>query len=110
MDWHIRREGVDFSESLSVDEEGNAVYITGGFTFHIDFDPGPFVDLKQSKGGLDCYLTKLSTNGNYQWTRTWGGPKHDACHTVGVTPQGMVAAAGSSETRSIRYGSRYPDA
>jgi len=87
-------EGVDFSESLSVDDEGNAVYITGGFTFHIDFDPGTFVDLKQSKGGLDCYLTKLSTNGNYQWTRTWGGPKHDACHTVGVTPQGMVAAAG----------------
>jgi len=86
--------GVDFSECLSVSDDGGSVFVTGAFAEHMDFNPTTGIDIRLSNGGLDCFVTKFSTSGNYFWTRTWGGPKHDACHTVGATAQGMVVTAG----------------
>ncbi len=53
---------------IEVDQSGD-VFITGYFGGTIDFDPGPMTDV-HTGGGL--YLAKINSNGQYEWTITWG--------------------------------------
>lgn len=57
---------------LSVDDNGNS-YICGQFFGEVDFDPGPDEDLRIAKKGVDAFLMKVNTDGNQEWTYTFGG-------------------------------------
>jgi len=61
----------DGSDGLVFDDEGN-LYMTGDFSFTIDFDPGEGVDELTSNGERDVFLMKWNSNDEYQWTRSWG--------------------------------------
>ena len=62
----------DHSNSVANDEWGN-VYVVGTFRDTVDFDPGPNVDEHTVTGYSDGFLSKFSPNGDWQWTKTWGG-------------------------------------
>ena len=64
--------GWDIAYENDVDSLGNR-YIIGIFQNTIDFDPGAGTDSHTSNGGYDAYLTKHDSDGDYQWTKTWGG-------------------------------------
>jgi hypothetical protein len=66
----------DRSYGVAVDWFGNA-WLTGGFQGTVDFDPGDETDARTSNGDYDIFLTKLSSTGDYLWTKTWGGPGSD---------------------------------
>jgi hypothetical protein len=58
--------------AIKTDPAGN-VYLTGKFSGEVDFDPiatNPN-SKKTSFGVYDGFLTKYTSNGNYQWTNTW---------------------------------------
>jgi hypothetical protein len=48
------------------------IFVTGIWKGgYIDFDPGPGEDLRTSCGHLNCFISKLNSQGDYQWARTW---------------------------------------
>ncbi|MBU1024134.1 hypothetical protein KKB99_07620, partial [bacterium] len=75
----------DNGEGLAVDGSGN-VYVAGSFEGTVDFDPDMVgSDFHTSIGGLDAYLTKYNSAGDYLWTKTWGGLGiWDEGHGIGV--------------------------
>jgi hypothetical protein len=56
------------ANGLSIDQSNN-IYITGGFTYNVDFDPGPTEVIKQSSGKQDVFIAKLSPEGNLMWVK-----------------------------------------
>ena len=53
----------------------NNIYMCGHFQGTIDLDPGPGVDSHSTSGDSDCYVVKLTSDGDYIWGNSWGGPE-----------------------------------
>ncbi len=85
-------------DGLTVDNFGD-VYFTGTFRGYVDFDPGPDED-KYTAGANACdmYLCKLDTDGNYQWTRVWGGGEYKKdCTGVATDATEFIYVTGEFE-------------
>jgi len=81
--------------SVTTDSAGN-IFITGYFRGqNIDFDPGTGADSHTSNGGCDIFMTKISANGSYAWTRTIGGNNTDEAYSVTAGSEGNIYVAGS---------------
>lgn len=61
----------DEGHALFIDQSG--IYLGGHFSDSLDFDLSDNIDIKVSNGLTDNFLTKYDLNGNYLWTKTWGG-------------------------------------
>ncbi len=48
-------------------DANNNVYTTGYYNNHTDFDPGSAVYTVLAHGGLDLFLSKLDSDGNFVW-------------------------------------------
>ena len=71
-----------FPNGVVVDSAGN-VYIAGGYTGTVDFDPGPGTDLHSSAAnGAERFLVKLQPDGTFVWSMT--GLKEEWPDTVGI--------------------------
>jgi len=71
------------------------VYITGSFQGAVDFDPGPGIDNHISNlGNIDIFLSKLDTNGDFQWARTWGWILGDEGRSVSIDVSGNSFCTG----------------
>jgi hypothetical protein len=79
--------------AVAVDSSGS-VYITGRFWYIFDFDPGPGVDEHSSNGYFDAFLSKLDSEGDFQWVRTWGAESNDEGYGVAVDGSGSVYVTG----------------
>jgi len=73
----IGAEKIELGYASTCDSSGN-VFATGMFYETVDFDPGTGVDEHTSHIFPDTYLTKYDSDGNYLWTRTWGGDGNTA--------------------------------
>jgi hypothetical protein len=72
--WVSTWGGASYDLGLEVDADDDAnAFVTGSFSGDVDFDPGPNYDTHTSKGVIDPFLSKLDTDGNFLWARTWGG-------------------------------------
>ena len=87
--------GKDIGEGVSSDPSGN-IYVTGYFQNTVDFDPDGG-DPRISSGKFDVFLVKYGTDGNYIWTRTWGGPEPDRGYALSVDPSGNIVVTGEFE-------------
>jgi len=83
-----------YLNGLTVDGKGD-VYVTGNFIYTIDFDPGPGVDERGSKGSDDVFLSKFDMYGNYLRTLTWGGSGVDRGEDVMADDNGNVFVTGA---------------
>jgi len=72
----------DFSFNLRVNSS-NDVYIIGSFQGTVDFDPSGATNSIVSAGLEDSYVSKFDANGNYVFTRVWGGALMD--EVLGIT-------------------------
>ncbi len=74
----------------------DSVYVTGGFNYTVDFDPGPEVEERSSTatGPIDIYLSKFDTSGEFQWVQTWGGIQNDFGQSVDVDASGNPFVTG----------------
>jgi hypothetical protein len=83
--WAVGAGGIlqDEGSSVAVDDEGNS-YITGVF-----YDVAWFGNITlTSLGGLDVYVAKLDTNGNWQWVVRGGGYVGEAGYGIAVDSSG----------------------
>ena len=58
-------EGISITTSSTGD-----VYSTGIYSGIVDFDPGPGVYNLNSTGGVDVYISKLDSAGNFLWAKS----------------------------------------
>jgi hypothetical protein len=83
----------DYGISITTDDDGN-VY-TGGYFFEfVDFDPGSDQRGLWSKGNGDFFLTKLTTNGDFLWARSGGGPVFDIVWEIVLNQKNELYAVG----------------
>ena len=87
--WAQTWGGSDSEEASGVvgDHAGN-VYACGEFqSTDADFDPGAGTDI-HSASAIDVWVSKLDSNGAFQWAKTWGGTEDDSaadiCYGIGA--------------------------
>jgi len=83
----------DAAWDVATDDSGD-VYVAGSFDGNVDFDPGGGTDYHTSEGASGAYLCKLSSTGEFQWAKTWGGAKASA---LAVDESGNVSVIGLFE-------------
>jgi len=87
----------DNCTGVAADHTGN-VYVTGQYQNTIDFDPGAGVENHTSNGGLDAFISKFNSSGDFQWARTWGGTGAEATEEVAIGGLGDVYAVGGFQS------------
>jgi len=83
----------DSGYGVAVDRCGN-VFVTGVFRETVDFDPGLRTDLYVTRGLEDMFVTKLSSDGTYRWTRVIAGDSNDSGRDVRVDAHGSLYLLG----------------
>lgn len=81
--------------SIAFDAAGN-IYYTGEFGGTVDFNPAVAVDNRTSAAYRSAFLTRLSANMGYGWTRTFGGVTGSdaAAYSVAIDGNGNALIAG----------------
>ncbi len=99
--------GDDMGYALTADNQGN-VYVTGGFSNSIDFDPGLNNQTLTSAGGINAFVAKYDAGGNYVWAKRMGSNAYEADEGRAITldKRTDVFVAGSfRETADFNPGS-----
>lgn len=83
---------------MVVDSSG-AIITVGSFQGTHDFDPTEGVDERTSfsANDSDVFITKLTGDGDYLWTRTLGGVEGDAGKGVTLDADGVIYIGGAFE-------------
>jgi autotransporter-associated beta strand protein len=84
----------DAGSGIALATDGS-VYTTGSFQGTADFDPGTGTQNLVSAGGLDIFVSKLDSGGNFVWARDMGGSTDDAGRAIALAPDGSVYTTGS---------------
>ncbi len=80
--------------AIAYDAAGN-FYLTGSYSYTVDFNPTEIVDERTSNGGNDVFVTKYYADGFYAWTQTFGGTSNDSAVDLAVSPDGLIYVTGS---------------
>lgn len=80
--------------AIALDGMNNLV-MTGWFNGTYDFDPGPGVTAITSNGSDDCYILKLTADGELIWVKTIGGATSDTGNDLVVDNGNDVYICGS---------------
>ena len=93
--WARTWGGPDDDCGYSVSNDGSgSEYVTGFFQDTVDFNPAAEEDFHTSNGQFDAFLSKLDSNGNYVWARTWGGFYNDSGISVAIDGLGNEYVTG----------------
>jgi hypothetical protein len=86
--------GIDVGHDIITDVSGN-IYVTGSFMGTVDFgaDFGT-TDTKTSAGSSDIFVTRISGDGTYGWTKRMGGTSSDRGEGITTDPSGNVYVTG----------------
>ena len=88
--------GADVGVGVAIDSNNN-IYYTGYFSSDygaIDLDPGAGTDNHSTNGIYDIFLTKLSSDGSYVWTKTAGGAYAEYGRNIVIDSQNNVFVLG----------------
>jgi len=90
----IGGSGSDVARSITSDASGN-IYVTGYFTGTVDFDPGPSVTSLTSSGGIDIFVLKLNSSGNFVSAFSVGGATGtDVARSIAVDASNNIYITG----------------
>jgi hypothetical protein len=92
----------DSAVTVAVDENGNG-YVAGCFRGKVDFDPGPGTSYIKSNAQNDAFLSKFDPDGNYLWTRSWGGSHFDVPFSAAVSGWGDVYVTGNFDSPVVDF-------
>lgn len=89
----------DYGMDITTDNEGN-ILSTGHFSGNVDFDPGlgtHFLSTESSPGvfSYNCYISKVSTEGNFLWAKQIGGRFADLAYAVTTDNVGNIYVTGT---------------
>jgi uncharacterized membrane protein YqhA len=84
----------DNALSISIDNSGNVI-TAGNFNGTADFDPGAGVFTLTPVGGVDVFINKINTAGNFVWTMQFGGTVQDQVNSVITDNIGNIYTTGN---------------
>lgn len=84
----------DYTNDIILDDSGH-IYTVGSFSDTVDFDPGPGVANLISAGGLDLFVLKLDSLGNFIWAVSMGGGGTSSANAVHVDDLGNIYLTGA---------------
>lgn len=79
--------------TMAVDGMGN-VYVAGGFSGNVDFDPGTGSSTTTAVGSSDAFLLKLDRNGAYMYHRVFGGSALESISQVTLDRNNNILLTG----------------
>ena len=82
--------GVDHGQQIATAKDGS-VYLTGTYTNTAVIGNDTF----ESNGKKDIFLSKLSSNGEFIWSLSFGSPKMDFCYDIETDLDGGLIITGS---------------
>jgi len=94
--WAKRIGNSDFEEpsDITIDSNGN-LFITGYFTYTVDFDAGiGITNLTSASNYSDAFITKYDSNGNFAWAKSFGGNGYEAGSAILLNSAGNIYVAG----------------
>lgn len=87
--------GAEYGRSIATDAANN-VYITGRVRGTVDLDPGPGTDFQTTPNTVfAAFVIKLTSSGDYQWGRVFGGLGNDEGYGIAIDSQGNVITVGA---------------
>ena len=87
----------DIATSIITDAVGN-IYVGGGFSATVDFDPGPAIfNLSEptNGGSRNIFIEKLDTNGKFIWAKSIGASSNDFVSAMTIDNLGNLYVTGS---------------
>lgn len=85
---------VGTEEGFEVETFASSVYIAGQYHGTMDFDPGAGVTNMTSVGGDDVFILKLSSDGLFQFVKTFGSTGTEDFMDLSVSESGGIYLAG----------------
>ena len=79
--------------AIAMGSQGD-VYITGGFHGTMDFDPSPTTFTLASTGGIEQFVSRYSTHGNFLWAGRMGSDSYDLGQGIAVDASENVYTTG----------------
>lgn len=70
------------------------IYIAGGYSDVVDFDPNSGIINLTSNGSNDLYISKLDSNGVLIFTKSFGGSDFDLMKSIDVDKHGSIYTTG----------------
>jgi len=104
-DWTITIGGsaTDSPQAVIVDSN-NDIYLTGNFySSSMDFDGTAGTDIHSPSGACDIFITKYESNGDYGWTRTFGGSGYDGGLSIDIDSSDNTYTTGHFEGTNIDF-------
>ncbi|NOZ21159.1 MAG: hypothetical protein GXP25_08720 [Planctomycetes bacterium] len=98
--WTLTFGGTDFDRGYGVTQDafGN-IYVCGGFRGTVDFDPTANEDNHTSRGNEDIFVTKITSQGFYGWTKTMGAGGDDHAWDIAISGTNNVMVTGGFHNR-----------
>jgi hypothetical protein len=75
-------------------DSNNDVYVTGFYSSYVDFDPGAGTAFMNIIGFKDIFIQKLDANGNYVWSKRFGGSSIDEAYGIATDSDNNVYTTG----------------
>jgi hypothetical protein len=92
--WSRGFGGIWNESGYSIDVSEHGILATGSYDGTVDFDPGAGVTSLSTNGGIDVFVSKFSTSGQFVWARSFGGGSADVGYGVKAAPNGKVLVVG----------------
>jgi len=89
----VSGNGDERGTSLKVDRGGN-VYLTGQFTSTADFDPNGGIVSLVPEGGIDAFVLKLDSGGNYVWVKQLSGLSDEYANDITIDESDNIVTTG----------------
>ena len=87
----------------AINSDGDVLY-SGYFETNVDFDPSEAgTDWHQSEGNADAFVTKLTADGSYLWTRTFGGDDFEGAYGLALGKNDTIALVGIFESELLTF-------
>lgn len=84
----------DYGARFVIVDGSNNIYTTGIFqSANADFDATGGTDTHATNGNYDVFITKYLENGNYGWTRTYGGTAADWGRSLAINGTTLYTSA-----------------
>ncbi|MCX6351308.1 MAG: SBBP repeat-containing protein [Bacteroidetes bacterium] len=83
----------DFGRDINIDKDAN-VYLTGGFTATVDFDPDTSTYNLTAKNSSGAYIEKIDSSGKFIWARVIGANNYDEGYSISTDIKGNVYCSG----------------
>lgn|GEM_PF-3646734 len=94
----------DVGTAISLDKNSN-VYIAGNFKSSVILSGSNLIMNSNNNDTKDIFLAKFDTNGNYLWSKSFGGNSDDEATSLTNDQSGNIYLSGNYKSTSFNIGS-----